>query len=139
MVQRVREVMTAEPVSVSADAGLDRVAEVMRDRDIGDVVVGTNGGVIGILTDRDLVIRGLASGQDVGSLTAGDICTGDVISVGSEDSVATAVDLMRNRAIRRLPVIDDGQLVGIVSIGDLATERDPDSALAGISAAPPNK
>ena len=62
----------------------------------------------------------------------------DLTSVRSEDSTSVAVDLMRKMAIRRLPVIDDGELVGIVTIGDLAQDRDPDSALAGISQAPPN-
>ncbi len=139
MVQRVRDVMTPEPVSVTEAAGIVEVAEIMRDRDIGDVVVRSNGQVVGILTDRDLVVRGLAGGQDLDSLTAGDLCSGDVASVTSEDSAATAVDLMRTRAIRRLPVIDAGRLVGIVSIGDLAAQRDPESALADISEAPPNK
>jgi CBS domain-containing protein len=137
MEQRVRDVMTANPVSVADDADLIRVAEIMRDRDIGDVVVRSNGSVVGIVTDRDLVVRGLAEGN-IELLTARDVCSRDLTSVSSEDSASTAVDLMRQKAIRRLPVIDDGELVGIVTIGDLAQDRDPDSALAGISQAPPN-
>ena len=137
MEQRVSDVMTANPVSVPDDADLIRVAEIMRDRDIGDVVVRSNGSVVGIITDRDLVVRGLAEGN-VQLLTARDVCTRDLTSVRSEDSASAAVDLMREKAIRRLPVIDDGELVGIVTIGDLAQDRDPGSALAGISQAPPN-
>ncbi len=137
MEQRVRDVMTANPASVADDADLIRVAEIMRDRDIGDVVVQSNGSVVGIVTDRDLVVRGLAEGN-IQSLTARDVCTRDLASVCSEDSASMAVDLMRQRAIRRLPVIDDGELVGIVTIGDIAQEHDPASALADISEAPPN-
>lgn len=137
MEQLVRDVMTANPVAVADDADLVRVAEIMRDRDIGDVVVKSNGTVVGIVTDRDLVVRGLAEGN-IELLTVRDVCTRDVTSVRSDDSATEAVDLMRRSAIRRLPVIDDGELVGIVTIGDLAQDRDPGSALADISEAPPN-
>ena len=67
-----------------------------------------------------------------------DICEHRVISIGSGEPVAGAVKLMRDNAIRRLPVIDDDELVGILTLGDLAIEKDPDSALADISEAPPN-
>ncbi len=94
MDQRVSDVMTANPVSVPDDADLVRVAEIMRDRDIGDVVVRSNGSVVGIITDRDLVVRGLAEGN-VQLLTARYVCTRDLTSVCSEDSASSAVDLMR--------------------------------------------
>jgi len=84
------------------------------------------------------VVRGLASGNGVEAMTVGSVATRDVQAVGPDDRVGRAVSLMSEQAIRRLPVVDGGSLVGVVSIGDLAIERDPESALAEISQAPPN-
>lgn len=138
MPQSIREVMTSDPVRVPESMNIIQVAELMRDRDIGDLVVSDGSTVVGIVTDRDIVVRGLASGDGVEMLSAGDVATRDVRTVGPDDPVATAVAAMREADIRRLPVVDNGELVGIVSIGDLAMEQDPDSALADISDAPPN-
>lgn len=136
--QTIREVMTADPVHVPEDMNIMQVAEIMRDRDIGDVIVTNGSSVVGIVTDRDLVVRGLASGNGVEAMTVGSVATRDVQAVGPDDPVGRAVSLMSEQAIRRLPVVDGGSLVGVVSIGDLAIERDPESALAEISQAPPN-
>lgn len=138
MPQSIREIMTTDPVSVPESMNIIQVAEIMRDRDIGDVIVSDGGGVVGIVTDRDLVVRGLASGNGVDMLSAGDLASRDIQTVGPDDPAARAVEVMRDRAIRRLPVVDNGELVGVVSLGDLAMERDPDSALGDISEAPPN-
>jgi CBS domain-containing protein len=111
----------------------------MRDANIGDVLVTrSDGTVCGIVTDRDLAVNVVAEGKDPNSVTVEDVCNHRIESVTSGDPVDRAVSLMRDHAIRRLPVIDDGNLVGIVSLGDLAMERDPKSALADISEAPPN-
>jgi len=136
--QTIREVMTADPVHVPEDMNIMQVAEIMRDRDIGDVIVTNGSSVVGIVTDRDLVVRGLASGNGVEAMTVGSVATRDVQAVGPDDRVGRAVSLMSEQAIRRLPVVDGGSLVGVVSIGDLAIERDPESASAEISQAPPN-
>jgi CBS domain-containing protein len=72
------------------------------------------------------------------STTVGDICSPDLVTVGPDEDVSIAVDRMREHAVRRLPVVEGGRAVGIVSLGDLAMERDPDSALGDISSAPPN-
>ncbi|HLU52737.1 MAG TPA: CBS domain-containing protein [Acidimicrobiia bacterium] len=136
--QTIREVMSTDPVHVPEDMNIMQVAEIMRDRDIGDVIVTNGASVVGIVTDRDLVVRGLASGNGVEALTVGSLATRDVHSVAPDDPVGTAVSLMADQAIRRLPVVEDDSLVGVVSIGDLAIERDPESALAEISQAPPN-
>lgn len=140
MPQRVSDVMTADPVTLTTDNNLQEAAAAMRDNDIGDVVVTkADGTVCGIVTDRDIVVRGIAEGVDPESTTLDDICRHDVVTVGPDDAIAAAVKLMEERAIRRLPVMGEaGNLVGIVSIGDLAVERDPQSALGEISAAPPN-
>ena len=139
MPQRIEDVMTTDPITLSRSASLRQAAELMRDRDIGDVlVVDDDGDLCGIVTDRDLVVRGVADGRDVDQTPLDDICNHEVVSVTSSDAVTKAVTLMEEHAIRRLPVLDRGQLVGILSIGDLAMERDPSSALGEISSAPPN-
>ena len=139
MPERVRDIMTPDPVSVSESASLRHAAEVMRDHDIGDVlVVGQDGRLSGILTDRGVVVDGLAAGADPDSATGGEICSRDLVTIGPDQAAVEASRLMADKAIRRLPVLVDGSLVGIVSLGDLAEERDPESVLGEISEAPPN-
>jgi CBS domain-containing protein len=139
MPQRIAEVMSTNPVSVESTDNLATAAKAMRDNDIGDVMVTKpDGSLCGIVTDRDIVVRGIAEGLDPTSTTLDDVCHHQLVMVGPDDPVAAAVKAMEENAIRRLPVVDNGSLVGMVSIGDLAVERDPDSALAEISAAPPN-
>jgi CBS domain-containing protein len=110
----------------------------MKQHDIGDVIVLDDSKVCGVVTDRDIVVRALAEGRDPATVKLGDICSRDLVSLAPTDSVEDAVRLMRERAIRRLPVLDKGRPVGMVSIGDLAVERDGDSVLADISVAPAN-
>lgn len=138
MPQSIREVMTSDSVQVPEEMSIIQVAEIMRDRDIGDVIVTNGSDVVGIVTDRDLVVRGLASGNGFEMLAVGDVASREIQTVSPDDPVAKAVSVMSEQAIRRLPVVDNGELVGVVSIGDLAMERDPESALADISEAPPN-
>jgi CBS domain-containing protein len=111
----------------------------MRDGSIGDVVVLEDGQVRGILTDWDIVVRVLAEGRDPAGTTVGEICSRELTTLSPTNAIADAVAVMRDKAIRRLPVVEGGRLVGMVSLGDLAVERDPESVLGGISAAPPNR
>lgn len=137
--ETVSDVMTPQLVSLPAAAPVTQAAELMRTNGIGDVIVTGNGGVQGVVTDRDLVVRVLAAHRDPERTTVGEVCSPDVVTIHPDASVAEAVDIMRDRAVRRLPVIDDGgQVRGVVTIGDLAVTQDPQSALADISAAPPN-
>lgn len=139
MAQKVRELMTSHPVTLSPDASLVDAAKQMRAKDIGDVlVVGGDGRLRGIVTDRDIVVRGLADERDARSTTLGEVCSPDLAVLGPDDDSDRAVELMRARAVRRVPVVDHGELVGVVSLGDLAIEKDPRSALADISAAKEN-
>lgn len=138
--QCVGDIMTPEPEVLEAGAPVIRAAERMRARDIGDIVVVEDGRLYGIVTDRDIVIRTLGQGSDPSLTTVGDICSRDVTTIAPTASVADAVRLVRAKAIRRLPVVDDaGTVVGIVSIGDLAVARDRKSALGEISATMPNR
>jgi CBS domain-containing protein len=140
MTQTVREVMTANPVTLQPGATVADAARTMRDSNIGDVIVVHGGQVFGILTDRDIVVRAIAEGRDVNQTRAGEISSHSPAVVRPDTSVDEVVDIMRSKSIRRLPVIDTGgEVVGVVSIGDLAKERDPTSALADISKSPPNR
>ena len=139
MAEYIRDVMTTNPETLPESTIVREAAEAMRANDIGDVVVvDDNGAISGILTDRDIVVRVVAEGRDPRVTRIGDIASRELTAVSPDDPVDRAVQLMRERAIRRLPVVDKGKPVGIVSIGDLALDRDPGSALADISAAPPN-
>lgn len=137
MASTVAEHMTATPVTIDARDSVRHAAELMRSRDIGDVVVTDNGEVVGLVTDRDLVVRVLASG-DGPDTPVREACTNDLMTVRPDDDVSKVVKLMRDKAVRRAPVMDDKQLVGIVSIGDLAIDLDSRSVLADISASKPN-
>jgi len=139
MAQTIREVMTANPTTLPRNASVFEAARVMRDSDIGDVVVIDKGQMCGIFTDRDVVIRVLAAGRDPTTTKLADICTQALTTVAPTDSLDQAVQCMRQQAIRRLPVVENGRVVGIVSLGDLARERDPLSALSDISVASPNR
>jgi CBS domain-containing protein len=135
--QPVSDIMTTGVVALEATSPLRAAAEVMRDEDIGSVVVTDGGHVTGILTDRDLVVRGMATGRDASATALGSIDTEQVVTMTPADPVERAMSLMRQHAVRRIVVIDDSTTpVGVVSVGDLARRRDPGSVLADISAAP---
>jgi CBS domain-containing protein len=137
MATTVADVVTPDPVTLEASRTVRDAAELMRAGDIGDVVVVEDGRLVGIVTDRDLVVRVLAVGGGPDDAIRQAV-SGHVVTVTPTDSIERAAQLMSENAVRRLPVVVDDAVVGIVSIGDLAIERDPDSALADISAAEPN-
>ena len=140
MAKTVGELMTRDPVMVEPNATLKDAARMMRDRDIGAVLVADKGQLVGLLTDRDIVVRGIADKGDPSSTRVKDIVSKEVETVKPNDSVDQAVKKMRSMAVRRMPVVDDrGKPVGIVAIGDLAVDLDSRSALADISAADPNR
>ncbi len=138
MAEIVREVMTPEVVAVRPSASLVEAAQLMRAQDVGDVLVADEGLLVGVLTDRDIMLRAVAEGADPLTVSARAVCTPDPVVIGPDDALSTAVTLMREHAVRRLPVVEHGAPVGIVSLGDLAVSRDPDSALADISRADPD-
>ncbi len=130
--------MTTNTRTVNVDDTVQDAATVMRDNDIGDVVVVEDGQVSGILTDRDIAVRAVAEGRDASSTEVREICTTGIEAIEPDASVDDALRTMREHDIRRLPVVKNGRPVGIVSLGDLAVEREPDSTLADISAAAPD-
>jgi len=135
----VKDVMTAGVVAVRPDASLVEAAQLMRTQNIGDVLVADGQHVVGVLTDRDITVRAVADGVDPMTVSAQSVCTPDPVLVAPDDPVAAAVALMRAHAVRRLPVVEDGLPVGMVSLGDLAEAQDPDSTLADISRARPGE
>jgi CBS domain-containing protein len=141
MDKTVREVMTPEPTTLAASSKVSDAAAAMADRDIGVLVI-TKGDtrVVGILTDRDIVVRGIAARRDPWTTQVAEILSDeDVVTAAPDMPVHEVVGIMRSKAVRRLPVVENGRLVGIVSLGDLAVEVDPQSALADVSAAPANR
>lgn len=134
---QVRDVMTPAPVGVYYSQTIGETARVMRDSQVGAVLVVNDGALAGLVTDRDLVVRGLAEGMGPDT-PVGPLCSGDLIGVAADADLGQAAQLMRDNAVRRLPVINDGQVVGIVSMGDIAISADGDSALAAVSRAEAN-
>jgi signal-transduction protein with cAMP-binding, CBS, and nucleotidyltransferase domain len=139
MTRTVEEIMTRNPRTIDASDTIADAARVMRDADIGDVIVMDDGQVSGIVTDRDITVRGVADGRDPDSTSVSEVCTTGLETMEPEASVDDALSRMREKDIRRLPVAKNGRPVGIVSLGDLAVEREPDSTLADISAASPDQ
>jgi CBS domain-containing protein len=141
MAQTARDVMTAKPIGLADTATAVDAARAMRDGDFGTVIVlkGEAGSVCGVVTDRDIVIRVVADGRDPKSVKLADICSSDVTTVSPAQSLDDVAEVMREKAIRRVPVVENGLLVGVVSLGDIAKEKDEGVALADISSAPPNR
>ncbi|GGX72548.1 CBS domain-containing protein [Streptomyces anandii] len=139
MAQHVRDIMTSHLVTVEPQTSVTTVAQKMRDEDIGVVLVTEGEELRGLVSDRDLVVRALAEGGDPEQRTVASACSGDLFTVTPDEDLDQAVRLMREHSVRRVPVVDHGHAVGIVSLGDLAIERDPGSALGDISAAKSNQ
>jgi CBS domain-containing protein len=137
MDKKVRDIMTPNPVGVYYDQTVAEAARVMRDTGVGAVLVVNGDSLGGVVTDRDLVIRGLAESAGPDS-PVGPLCTAKLVGVDAGADITDAEQLMRDNAVRRLPVIDDGQIVGIITLGDIAVSADSDSSLAAVSQAAPN-
>ncbi|MFF0492075.1 CBS domain-containing protein [Nocardia sp. NPDC004068] len=135
MVQYVRDLMAADPVTLASDTPVRQAARAMRERDIGAVLVVDGHAVRGIVTDRDLVVRGLAEHDDLSDTSLRDVCSGELVTAAPDEDVDSVVARMRKNSVRRIPVVDGGRAVGVLSIGDAAIEKDSGSALADISAA----
>lgn len=138
MAQLVREVMAPDPVTLPPDATVRDAAKAMRGANIGDVLVVDGDRLRGIVTDRDLVVRALATRDDPAGTPLREVCSDHVVTATGDDEVDTVISRMRDHAVRRIPIVEDGRPVGVFSLGDAAMERDPFSALAEISTAPSN-
>ena len=136
----VAEVMSTQLAMVTSDSTVADAARLMRDQDVGPVLVTDGDSLAGILTDRDIAIRVVAEGLDPGETRVADVASRSLATLSPQDTLDRAAEVMRTEAVRRLPVVEGGRAVGIVSLGDLAQEDessdDAGVALTDISAAP---
>lgn len=117
---KVKDAMTTEVRSARKDSTVEFIANEMKSLNVGSIpVCDNNNWLLGIVTDRDIVVNGLSQGKD-GNSTIGDVMTRDIISVSPETDISEATELMSQHQIRRLPVVENGALVGILAIGDVA-------------------
>jgi CBS domain-containing protein len=122
--ERLRDVMTPSPATVRISDPVIAAARVMRDEDVGSVPVVDEGTIAGIMTDRDIAIKVIAEGHDPQTASIGQYMSTDLVTGRPDMTLREAADLMGRHQIRRLPVVDQGRLVGIVSLGDLALEHE---------------
>lgn len=121
---KVQELMTREPSTLAPTATIGEAATIMRQDDCGSVPVVEDGRLVGIITDRDIVIRAIAAGKDPRTCRVSEVMTADPVTVAPDASVDEAQRIMADRQVRRLPVVDDGRLVGLIVIGQVARRDD---------------
>lgn len=127
---RCREIMTSSVRTATRDMSLQEVAVLMRDGDMGAVPVVEGGKLVGIVTDRDIVVRSVADGKATSS-SVGEAMTSEIFSVKPDDFAFEAVRLMGDKQIRRVPVVnDDGELAGIIAMADIALEMEDEREIA---------
>jgi CBS domain-containing protein len=125
MGRNVRDVMTANPRAVEPSTPVVEAARLMRSEDVGSIPIAEGDRLVGMLTDRDIVLRVVAEGTEPQSTTAGEIASRDLVTVDPDQDLAEAARLMASHQVRRLPVVEeDGRLVGIVAQADVAQSGD---------------
>jgi CBS domain-containing protein len=121
---KVRDIMSSEVETASPDTTLEEIATMMKDQDVGAVPVVEDEELVGIITDRDIVVRCIAEGKDPSETNAEDVLSEDLETASPEMDVEEAISLMSSRQIRRLPVVEENRLVGILALGDIAVKQD---------------
>jgi CBS domain-containing protein len=122
VIMKVRDIMSKDIASLRSDDSIERAAQLMKQYNCGSIPVCTQDKLIGIVTDRDIAVRSVAAGEDVTETKVGDIMTDSVVFASPELEVGAAAQLMSDRQIRRLPVVENNKLVGIVALGDISLE-----------------
>lgn len=134
---KVKEIMSKDIASLRSDESIERAAQLMKQYSCGSIPVCTQDKVIGIVTDRDIAVRCVAEGKDVSQQKVSDVMTNDVVFGSPEMEVSDAARLMSDRQIRRLPIVENSSLIGVVSLGDISQEAkyqdNAEHALKGIS------
>jgi CBS domain-containing protein len=138
MSKTVRDVMTTNVITLPSSATVTDAARRMRDSHVGAIVIERDGRLAGLVTDRDVAVRAVADGRDPNTMPVFDIATRECVTLSPEEGTDRAVEVMRQHCVRRIPVLEKGRVVGILSLGDLAIERDRESVLGHISAAVPS-
>jgi CBS domain-containing protein len=123
MSKKARDVMTPDPECAGESDSILDVAKQLTELDVGAMpICGEDGRLKGMITDRDIVVKVLAQDKDPAGTAAGELAQGKPVTIGADDSIEEALEVMRTRKIRRLPVIDGDELVGIISQRDIATD-----------------
>ena len=122
MAKKVRDAMTAEPRSAEPSQSLVEAAQVMKQEDVGSLPVVEGGRLLAVLTDRDIVVRAVAEGVDLQATRVGDVASREPVTVGPEEDLDEALRLMARHQVRRLPVVDEHRLVGMLAQADVASE-----------------
>jgi CBS domain-containing protein len=122
MAKKVRDAMTAEPRSAEPSQSLVEAAQVMKQEDVGSLPVVEGGRLLAVLTDRDIVVRAVAKGVDLQATRVGDVASREPVTVGPEEDLDEALRLMARHKVRRLPVVDEQRLVGMLAQADVASE-----------------
>lgn len=117
---KVKDLMTTEISTVDVQTPITDIAKTMKDRNVGSVPVCQNGKIVGIVTDRDIVLRNVAEGKNTGTTKAQDVMTTGIQTIDSNTDIHDAAKIMSDKQIRRLPVVDNGNLVGMLALGDIA-------------------
>ncbi|TCK86760.1 CBS domain protein [Natranaerovirga hydrolytica] len=116
----IKEIMTTNIVSVPENTSLKDIAKKMSDTGVGSILVIENNALNGIITDRDIVTRGLASDKDINTLTACDVMTKNVITASINEDLDHVIDLMSDHQVKRIPIMDSNEVKGVVSLGDMS-------------------
>lgn len=119
---QIKDVMTKDVASVKPEDSVERAAQLMDEYNIGSIPVCSSEKIIGIITDRDIACRSVAKGENTKTQTVRDVMTSNPVVINSNADVHDAVRIMGERQIRRIPIVDNNNLVGMVSLGDLAVE-----------------
>jgi len=124
MGKSIRELMSSNPCAIEADKPVAYAAKMMKQEDVGLAPVVEGDRLIGTLTDRDIVVRVVAEGKDPEEVAVREVASTDVVTVDPQQDLADALQLMASKQVRRLPVVEDGRLVGVVAQADVAREAD---------------
>jgi CBS domain-containing protein len=131
MVNSVREAMTEDPRSIGPSASVVEAARMMRDEHVGSLPITDGDTLVGMITDRDITTRVVAEAANLATTSVGDVYSEDLISVGPDKDLEEALRLMARHQVRRLPVVEDGKLVGIVAQADIALTLSEDEQKTG--------
>jgi CBS domain-containing protein len=138
MARSVRDVMTKNPVALSSDSSVRDAAKAMSDHRIGTVVVMEKDKPCGIVTDRDITVRAVATGSDPSKTRLSEICSQSLAAVRSDQSVEDAIQVMKSHDVKRVVVMSDSKLEGIISLADLTRIGEGEDVQDDISRAEPN-
>lgn len=137
MTRKLRDIMSPAPVCMAPTDTVSAAAKAMKEQGVGTALVLAAGRLSGLVTERDITVRVLAENRDPLTTCIGEICIGQVAVLSPDDDVTQAEQLIRERAVRRIPILADGIPVGVPSVGDLALEKGERQVLSGVPAASP--